>query len=787
MLKISKIGINPEKWFRRILPPNAKFVLLSPAGGPGGFFSPLFLMQNSTPTSGKGTTNEIDGIKENLISVYRNRGYHENELEIIRKALTLQSSLGIDLTSQAQAIELLISWKVSPHALAAFLLKPASLEAYADQIEPQVTELVKKWEMLNLFPYCSDPQAKTGSKFLKFLILWEENPEVLLLKTAELFQNLTQNAGGIHPQAPLALEVFAPFLKILGFSQSAQQLEDLAFLNSKPEEFNLTESQTFSAWQGGKTFLLEELKTLVGILSNELSKGNIPFQISWRIKGFLSIYNKNRKVNDLLGIRIVVRDKEACYEMQSILNTIMNDWGFKRIDELCDDYIARPKKSGYQALHEVFKEEKNDWQIEIQIKSKEMHQEAEVGSYSHLKYKLANEGFSDLELNGESSQERYYNNRDNLKKQRVIFAFDADGKIHKIGPIAQNSQKPTVLDFAFHLSRDFGIRCLGATIFRLDPKKSAWQEIRASFDTPIENGDMVRLNLDNEPLPASEKRQRSVTTYLGIASLELLKQGRTIDLKRRYDELHEEGVKIFEKGIEILRREFIARFNQACPVQNLEKRFLFSIERIYKKLGFDELGVFYTALGLKRGKSESFMAEVNKIIRDSSLVVGYPAQATKEKEITFYYLVKNLPGVLARLLELTKSLPTKIKSISIRKTKEEGLGLITLKIYSEKDFLAKYLRKLEDLYKHVPLVSILPLQRKVRIEGKIKEEDLTEFLEIILGRNGDIVSGEAHPTFLSSKMSLGFEVNFPMHTFEQELRKINKIANLKKIKIKYQK
>lgn len=760
----------------------------APIEGPDGFYPPALLLESSRPS---GTSKQpeplADGIKEDLLALYRKK-YPGVDLQNLEKAFRLQQELGIDLTSRAEGIELMFAWDASPDAMAAFILAPAESVTLEGKIAGPVIGLINRTKGLSNFPFIYEPAGKAGIKFLKMLMIWEENPEVLLLKTAELFLELSRSAGKFHPSAPLALQVFAPFLKILGYDSHAQQLEDLSFLSLNPKEFRVTESQTFDRFDIDKTYLLDELRTLAECLSGDLSSGSpkTDHRISWRRKGIFSAYGK-RKVNDPLGIRIVVNSTEDCYAAQSKINQAMEQFGFRRLSELYDNYIDRPKTGGYRSLHETYEEPNKKWRVEIQIRSEEMDHAAEVGYCSHLRYKLAKYGFDDVRLIAADARERYTVNRDQLIAQRVVFAFDADGGIHKIGPVTQPEKKARVLDFAFHLSRDMGSRCIRATIYRPRPDGTT-EIVSASYSTEIENGDKIVLKIENEPLPINKERTEAANTELAVASTELLKQGRTVDIHRRHDQLKEEGMRAFGQFIDRWRAEIFGIFDRLTRGQELERDFHHSLKRVYKKMGFEDAGTFYTAVGLKGDRKESFLSGALRIIKDSSVVVGYDREEFKKGEATLYILVTNLPGVILRLLDLMKRYSLTLKSFSI-KSGTAGLALIKLRAkFNDPGWLWGYINKLEDLYKHIPLVTIIPLQSYAQIKVKLKENQLSNFFEMILNSGGNIVSGEVETEFLGGlkrqpKLRVKLRVVFPMVMASNALEKIERIGRSRSLKI----
>jgi len=685
-----------------------------------------------------------------------------HDLGNLEAALRLQQELGLDLAARALGIEFLCAWSASPDAIAAFILLPVKAEDLAGRTAEPVLKLIARRKNLDHFNLDPDFDTKQGSKYLKMLLLGEENLEVLLLKAADLFLELA-HIGEPHPSAHIALESFAPLLKILGYSDHARELEDLAFACLKPDEFKSTESQTFDSYRLSRAMLIEDLKKLGETLASGLKELYPNVRISWRPKGIFSIYEKERTANDLFGIRVVVDSLEDCYMIRDDINTLISD-EFERLPEQCDDHITRVKATGYRALHEALKKIKpagESWQVEIQIRSAEMDYEAEVGSCSHLKYKLGPRGFDDISTEGSDAKAKYQDNRDRLISDGFVFAYDADGGLHKIGPVKPRASRASVLDFAFHCSRDAGSRCLGAEIERLGPDGKR-ETIHASFAAPIENGDRIRLRIANEPQPISDHRLRVGVTEIAAASLGLLKQGREIDLYRRFDELKEEGSNVFSRAVADWEAELLATFDKMTARPSLGKHFRFSLERVFRKLGFDNAGIFYTAIGLKGEKRAAFLREIIQVIKDSSVVIGYDNKEVDKGSADLHLLVSNSPGVSLRILNYLKRFKLQLRGISIQSDDRFGLLKINVRC-AEHAGWEGFFRKIEDLYKDIPLVTSMPLRTPLKVETKLREDQLVDFIEDLLSLGGNITKGQAHVGTFSSKLIVQFDsVAFPI-------------------------
>ncbi len=752
--------------------------------GPNELFSHLNFMETSNPSGLNGSPSRPrDGFKKEVLALFRQK-LPEADLSNLENAFNLQEELGINLTLRAEGIELLMMWNVSPNAVAAFILCPAKVSTLQGGINKEVLDLITWKKSLDNFHFNPDLERKQGSKFIKMLMCREENVEVLLLKTADLFQELSQSAGKTHPAAPLALHALAPFLKILGYNSHASQLEDLAFLNFRPAEFKATESQTLEMFRFDKAYLLDELKTVAECLVEGLKTEH---EITWGPKNIYQTYLKEqiKDVNDFLRLRVVVKTEEDCFNVQTEIISIMEDLGYRRLPQHCDDYINAPTSTRYRALHETFEQVNEGWMIEIQIRSEEMHREAEVGSCSHLSYKLRQYGFGDLALGFVDAREQYEFNRNRQKQYGMVYAYDADGRLHKVGPVTKPGGEATVLDFAFHLSRDAGRRTVGAEIIRLDHYGNR-EKITAGFSTHINSGDRISLKIANELQPITRRRLDAATTEIAIASLGLLRTGKEIDLDRRHDELKEIGSKTFNKEVEQWEKKLLELFDRLTGGLLLEKKFHFSNQRVFKKLGLPDLGTFYTAVGLRAGKSVEFLSEVMSIIQNSSAVAGFDSREIKKGEATLYILLSRKTGVILRLLKLLKIYDIILKDFSIGAS-EEGYTLVKLKVrFGTDEKLPRFLNKLEDLYKNIPLLPQSPHQKQAEIRVRLKEEQLLGFLEMLLQLGGQILSGNVQTRRVRKTLDAKFKVAFPtpyIQTIADRIIKAGK-KKYKKISVK---
>lgn len=305
----------------------------------------------------------------------------------------------------------------------------------------------------------------------KTFLAMGEDVRVVLIKLADRLHNM-RTLGHIPEVkrrriAQQTLDIFAPLANRLGIWQIKWELEDLAFRHVNPQKYkeiaaNLAERRIDRETQMGD---------IINNLQKVMTHANIQAEISGRPKHIYSIYNKmSRKgisfdqIHDVRGVRIIVQGIPACYTTLGVIHT---HW--KPISGEFDDYISVPKDNFYQSLHTavVYDDGKT---LEVQIRTPEMDQNAELGIAAHWKYKEGTthdeayekkilwlrsimEWRQDVEDAGEFVDGMH---TDVFKDRVYIFTPKGD--------IIDLPSGSTPIDFAYHVHTDVGNRCRGAKV-----------------------------------------------------------------------------------------------------------------------------------------------------------------------------------------------------------------------------------------------------------------------------------------------------------------------------------
>lgn len=314
---------------------------------------------------------------------------------------------------------------------------------------------------------------------------------VVLLRLASRLQSLRFHAESKQPPEPAiareTLEVLAPLANRLGLGQLKWELEDLAFRFIEPELYKSIARQLEEKRVERESFVLEAAARLRA----ELLQAGVRAEVSGRPKHIHSIYNKMRskdldfsEVQDLRAFRVLVDDIKDCY---TVLGIVHQMW--PPIPREFDDYISRPKPNGYQSLHTVVTAE-DDRPLEIQIRTRSMHQHAEFGVASHWRYKESSTGLagSPQPVSGKGraasgkgatdlQEARIEWMRQLLMWQQEVGATlggrlstssqEEGERIYLLTPQARVVELPvgsTPVDFAYHVHTGLGHRCRGARV-----------------------------------------------------------------------------------------------------------------------------------------------------------------------------------------------------------------------------------------------------------------------------------------------------------------------------------
>ena len=399
------------------------------------------------------------------------------------------------------------------------------------------------------------------------------------------------------------LELFAPLAARLGLSSLKSELEDLAFKSLHAKRYEEIKEEVEKKYKEREK-TVENLKSEVRKFMNELS---IEGEITGRKKHIYSIYKKLNekngnldKIYDLVAVRAILNSVEDCYALLGKINSSVTP-----LQNRFKDYIAIPKSNGYQSLHTtvMFK----NVPVEIQIRTKEMHRNAEFGVAAHWMYKEKRNKLDSLD-------ERLGWIREIMEKEKQMSSEEIidslkvdiyDGEIFVQTPKGKVIHLPegaSSIDFAYAIHSDIGNKCIGAKV----------NGKMCPITKKLENGDIVEIVTNpNSKGPSRDWLKIVKTTGARNKILAFFK-------KEMKDENIKNGKLFFEQAIK----------NLGYSVNKLtDKKYL---EKLVDKSGFFTLDELFASIGYGSSSAKIFAGKLVNIYQQQ-----FRAERKVEDQIIF--------------------------------------------------------------------------------------------------------------------------------------------------------
>lgn len=383
-----------------------------------------------------------------------------------------------------------------------------SIELVRKQFGKEVARLVDGVRQMAAIGSIKNPRAEDNvlggathmDNLRKMLVAMIDDVRVALIKIAERTCAIRAVKNGSRKKRYLVarevFDIYAPLAHRLGIGHIKWELEDLSFRYLKPNDY-----KSIAKLLDEKRLDRQEfIDQVVDLLLRRLHENNIDGEVNGRAKHIYSIWRKMQRKNidfsqvyDVRAVRILVPEIKDCY---AVLGIVHGQW--KNIPHEFDDYIASPKPNGYRSLHTaVFGPEGKV--LEIQIRTREMHEEAELGVCAHHLYKgtdtkSKSDAYEDkiawlrqvLEWHEDLGESEAFGDmlRADIVQDR-IYIFTPDGHVIDM------PQGSTPVDFAYRVHTEIGHRCRGAKVNgRIVP-----------LNRRLRTGDQVEIMTINEERP----------------------------------------------------------------------------------------------------------------------------------------------------------------------------------------------------------------------------------------------------------------------------------------------
>ncbi len=452
----------------------------------------------------------------------------------------------------------------------------------------EVAAIIDGLTKIDKIRFRSKEQEQAGN-LRKMIVAMAKDLRVLIIKLADRVHNMrTLRGHASFKQEAIAtetLEIYAPLADRLGMQQIKAELEDLAFRTLHPKHYSEIEQMVWQRQPEREQYL----ERVVEQVQLRLRQARIKAEVSGRPKHFYSIYRKMvarkrefSQILDLVAVRIIVDNIRDCYAAVGAIHSLWNPFPgrFK-------DYIAMPKFNLYRSLHtSVIGPEGKP--LEIQIRTREMHQVAEWGVAAHWRYKE--------DLGGKASDEQAAwmrrmlelreteDDREFLDSVRLDLFADEVFVFTPKGDVVSLPKGATPIDFAFAIHTQVGYACTGARVDgRLVP-----------LDYQLSSGEAVQIVLGRAAGPSRDWLKIVITPRARTK----IRQWFT---KERRSEAIAEGKDALTKAI---RRT-------GLPLHRILSDD--SLDQVAAELKFPGLEALYIGLGEGRASIQSVVARLVRL------------------------------------------------------------------------------------------------------------------------------------------------------------------------------
>jgi GTP pyrophosphokinase len=484
-------------------------------------------------------------------------------------------------------------------------------------------------------------QEKQAENFRKLILAMSEDIRVLLVKLADRLHNMRTLHFITKEEkrrriALETLEIYAPLAERIGIHKIKEELEDISFgvLNTEARESIRTRLNYLRA-EGGEAVvgrIIEELK-------NKIAGAGIVADIYGREKTRYSIWKKMQRKNisfeqlsDIMAFRCIVKDISECYHALGVIHGL-----YPTVPGRFKDYISLPKPNGYRSLHTTVIGPENH-RIEVQIRTPEMHEEAELGVAAHWSYKEGGgktdgrqyrwlRELMDIVEHAQKPEEFLENTKLELYQDQA-FCFTPGGDLIAL------PRGATPVDFAYAVHSELGDKTVGAKVNgRIVP-----------LNTQLVNGDQVEITTSKSQTPSPNWERFVVTGKAKARIRRFVRQQQDEEYRNLGKAMLQKALK--QEGLDYNEKAFNSDICKQLNVQNLEN--------ILVGIGSGHIGsreVLYTLHPEQRPKEPTPMQTIESII-------GNTEKKTHQKGKSAPMPIKGLiPGMALHFARCCHPLP----------------------------------------------------------------------------------------------------------------------------------
>jgi GTP pyrophosphokinase len=517
--------------------------------------------------------------------------------------------------------------------------------------------LIESVRWLNSFARDGAPMLMQGQegrdqaeRVRRLVLVMIEDVRALLIKLAFRVQRLqlllkTDNDIGTLI-ARETLDVYAPLANRLGVAQLKWQLEDLSFRLLDPHTYKRIALSLEERREDREKYIGEFVDTLSGRLRDAGLKN---YEVVGRPKHLYSIWRKMQRkrvevtaLYDVRAVRILVDDVQQCYTALGIVHS-----GWQHLPKEFDDYVANPKENGYQSLHTAVIGPQGK-ALEIQIRSRDMDSDAELGVAAHWRYKEGSASDSRLQKSINSLRSLLESTTDNDESLLEAFSTEVfSDRVYVFTPSGEVIDLPmmsTPLDFAYHVHTEIGHRCRGAKV----------NGRIVQLGHRLQNGDQVEILTGKISNPSRDWMNKS---------LGFLQTSRARGKVRAWFNVRDQQTH-HDDGKQIVERE-VKRLNaHELPIESLAE-----------KLGYDGAENIYIAVGRGEISHSKLVASINALQAPELRIGSRPPRKIIKRQKPDDIQVRGVGSLLTQMAACCNPVPydaivgfiTRGKGVSVHK------------------------------------------------------------------------------------------------------------------------
>jgi GTP pyrophosphokinase len=574
---------------------------------------------------------------------------------------------------------------------------------------------------------------KQGENIRKMIVAMGKDVRVILVKLADRLHNMrTLKHLPFEKQKRIAeetLDIYAPLAGRLGISSVKTELEDFSFRYVNPEQY-YDLAQKLQKKKNEREKYIQDFREKLTYEIKE--RVNFEFEVSGRLKHLYSIYKKMQirsvdydQIFDLLAFRVTVNSVAECYEILGVIHS-----AFKPIPGRFKDFIAMPKTNNYQSLHTTVVGPGGE-RIEIQIRTAEMHQIAEMGIAAHWQYKEESRGGGAVEKyaadkfhwlrelvkshqNTKNSDEFLENIKTDLFESE-IYVFTPKGEVKEF------PEGASPIDFAYSVHTDVGNSIVAA---RINGKI-------VTLKYKLRNGDMVEVITSKTQTPSKDWLKICVTSK---AKSKIRAYVKTEQRKRA-----------LEIGKEIIERSFR---KDGLPLQKyfsgpafeklLRDEGCTSLEDIYIRVGYGKITPQRVIEAIVP-EQQVAKASIEEEVKESFLSKAFKSAVNKSKRSSSVIKVEGMNDVLVRYAKCCLPIP----GDPILGFISRGRGITIHRADCEKAFELDQARSIEVEWSSGRMDASPERQVRLRVLSQDKAGLLKSMSEVFSSRGVNIMNVQA--------------------------------------------